>query len=315
MYRRARESCAILALAALMLGITACSSTVTPASSSGNAPVYSAWTTPPEPGTTYAAQPAQAAALQPAPRAVGTPMSAQPLPQVQPAGQMPPPPPPPDSSMPVVGAPSGAMAATTPAASSAPCAPMPTETTRMVVPDRTYSGCWLPCNDGISMWHARALAGIATSAGTDSFSNCVYYGLDLGRTFCGCWGLDAYYRYNSGRFDRNPGPGQAFKDGGEWHHFGAKVTFGKSFGHSPFYAWAGLGAGYFTTNNYIADDSGFELFGEAGVGYNLTRNWALRAGVNIHGMDTTVTRELPANDGKSRWLWIIAPVIEIEGRF
>ena len=309
MYLRARDGCAILALGALLIVLAACSSTVTPASS-GTAPVYSAWTTPPEPGTTYAAQPAQAAVLQPAPQAVG---AAQPRPQNWPAGQMPPPPPPPDRSMPVAGAPMGAGVA---AADCAPCAPMPTTQTRLVAAPQGVTGCWPPCNEGISSWHARGVYGLATSAGTDPFSSCVYYGVDVGRTFCGCWGLDAYYRYNSGRFDRNPGPGQAFKDGGEWHHFGAKVTFEKSFGQdSKLYAWGGLGAGYFTTSNYIADDDGFEVFGEAGLGYNLSRNWAVRGGVNIHGMDTEVTRELPVNDGKSRWLWILAPVIEIEGRF
>ena len=41
----------------------------------------------------------------------------------------------------------------------------------------------------------------------------------------------------------------------------------------------------------------------------------LRAGVNVHGMETKVTRRLPANDGQDRWLWIIAPVVEVEFSF
>ncbi|MDA1194402.1 MAG: hypothetical protein O2894_04390 [Planctomycetota bacterium] len=159
------------------------------------------------------------------------------------------------------------------------------------------------------------MVGLATFAGTDSAENCVYYGVDIGRTFCGCWGLDLYYRYNSGRFDREPAPGQGFKDGGEWHHLGLKATYEQALGGGPVYLWGGLGGGYFWTNNYIANDDGPEIFAEAGVGFNLGRNWAIRAGVNVHGMDTTVTRKFPADDGKSRWLWIIAPVAELEFRF
>lgn len=318
-----RRCTALLACVAL-LTLAACSGS--PLTSAGTAatatapaaPVYNAWTTPGA-GGTYATRAAQSAALQPAPRAVGIA-----APVAQPAAATsvwtqagtPQLPPPPDQSLPVVGAPVPVAGPTvvSQACPPEPCAPQAT-TTQLVTPERTYSGCWPPCNDGISQWHGRAVVGMAFSEGTDPFIECSYYGLDVGRTFCGCWGLDLYYRYNSGRFKRDPATGFS-RDGGSWHHFGAKITFEKSFGRSSkFYAWGGLGAGYFTTADYIDDDSGFEIFGEAGLGYNVSRNWRLRAGVNIHGMDTSVTRFSPADDGDSRWLWIIAPVIELEGSF
>ncbi|MDF1702389.1 MAG: hypothetical protein P1V36_14665 [Planctomycetota bacterium] len=287
------------------------------------APVYNAWTTPPAAGTRYAAMPGQANALQPAPQTVQAPVAqAQPrLERYGPSG-MPPPPPPPDQSMPVTGAPvgnyayaaaPGAVAATAPCD---PCAPV-VSATRGVwqVPERCYNGCGLPCAQGISMWHVRGVVGLATFAGTDSAEPCIYYGVDIGRTFCGCWGLDLYYRYNSGRFTREPTPGITFKDGGEWHHVGVKFTYEWGIGSSPFYLWGGIGGGYFWTDEYIANDDGPEVFLEGGVAWNLGRNWAIRAGVNAHGMNTSVTRRLPANDGQDRFLWIIAPVIELEGRF
>ena len=299
----------------------------------GGTPVYDAWTTPPEPGSTYVAQPANAAALQPAPQAVSpTPGQVNyPSPRYvppssagvasYPGGTLPPPPPPPDSSLPVVGAPV--------AQAPAPAFPAPSATNAIpptdprvpagargiwVVPERTYT-CGLPCADGISQWHIRGVLGLATFHGTDAAENCTYYGVDIGRTFCGCWGLDLYYRYNSGRFTREPTAGSTFEDGGWWHHFGAKVTMERAIAGSKFYWWAGVGGGWFTTQNYVSNDSGPEVFGEAGVGYALNRNWRLRAGVNVHGMDTDVTRRLPANDGQSRWLWLIAPVVEAEFSF
>jgi hypothetical protein len=287
--------------------------------------VYDAWTTPPEPGSVYAAAPVNAAALQPAPRAVrAAPNADYVSPRyvapaagatAYPGGTMPPPPPPP-GGYPVASTPPSTFAApsaSAPVAAAAPRAPAGARGV-WVVPERTYT-CGLPCRDGISQWHLRGVAGIATFAGTDAAENCVYYGADFGRTFCGCWGLDLYYRYNSGRFTREPTPGATFEDGGIWHHIGAKIALERPFGSSRFYWWGGLGGGYFTTSQYVSNDSGPEVFGEAGVGYNLNRNWRLRAGVNVHGMDTTVTRRLPQNDGQSRWLWIIAPVVEVEFSF
>jgi len=315
---------AALCVGLLVLGLAGCSGSPLSSASApatvAATPVYDAWSQGTGTTTAYAAPAAQPAALQPAPR----PMGGESAPMVQSVADRgavmaqdwaPPLPPPPDTSMPVVGAPTPGPAVAAPGdAACPPCAP-PATTTQMVAPERTYSGCWPPCNDGISQWHGRAVVGRAFSSGTDHFIECSYYGADVGRTFCGCWGLDLYWRYNTGRFHRDTALG-TIKDGGEWHHFGGKVGFARSLGRdSKLYAWAGLGAGYFTTNKYIQDDSGFEVFGEGGIGYNISQNWRVRAGVNVHGMDTDVTRRLPADDGSSRWLWIIAPVIELEGSF
>jgi len=171
-------------------------------------------------------------------------------------------------------------------------------TTRNVwtVPERKYT-CGLPCCDGISQWHVRGVLGRAYFEGSDKAKDCTYYGLDIGRTFCGCWGWDLYYRYNSGRFTREPTPGATFQDGGEWHHIGTKITLERPIAGSRVYWWTGVGGGYFKTDKYIANDDGPEVFGEAGIAYVLSRNWRVRAGVNVHGMDTKVTRRLPANDG------------------
>jgi hypothetical protein len=179
------------------------------------------------------------------------------------------------------------------------------------------AGCGLLCEEGISRWHVRGVVGLATFSGTDPAENCIYYGADIGRTFCGCWGLDAYYRYNSGRFDLDSALG-TIQDGGSWHHVGAKLTYEKAFSQgSRLYGWAGLGGGYFWTEDYFTDDSGPEVFGEAGVGFVINDTWRIRGGVNVHGMDTNVTRRRALLDGftESRWLWIIAPVIEIEADF
>lgn len=303
---------------AAVLGLAACSnsglarsnpfysgaSSATGTASAGN--VYDPWTTPPTPGgQPLPARPAPTTALQPAPRVVaGTPGAWT-------GAGSPPPPPPPDGSLAVAGQPSMAPC-------PAPCPPVaaaPAIMGRRVVPQRTYSGCGLPCEQGISMWHVRGVVGRAFFEGTDPAEDCTYFGTDVGRTFCGCWGLDAYYRYNSGRFTRDVAAGR-FLDGGEWHHIGAKFTYEKGFGtNSRFFGWGGIGGGYFWTDKYIANDSGPEVFGEAGVGYILNKNWRIRAGVNVHGMDTEVTRRLPVDDGQSRWLWILAPVAEVEADF
>lgn len=331
MDRSTLRFCTALLACVSVLALAACSGspltsagTETTTAAAPGTPVGQAWATPSGAGS-YAAGAAQAEALQPAPRAVGTatgaPVTVQPVADrtvVWSQDWTPPLPPPPDESLPVVGAPDVSAPVGTPVAGP-PCPPepcaAPATTTKLVTPERTLSGCWPPCNSGISQWHVRAVGGVSFSEGDDPFEDCSYFGADIGRTFCGCWGLDLYWRYNSGRFTRDEG-NALIRDGGEWHHFGAKVTLERSFGRdSRFYAWAGIGAGYFTTNKYLFDDSGFEVFGEAGIGYNLSENWRIRAGVNVHGMDTDVTRRLPVDDGRERWLWIIAPVIELEGSF
>lgn len=180
------------------------------------------------------------------------------------------------------------------------------------VPPRQYDGCGLPCMDGISQWHVRGLGGIVTYSGDDPGDDCGYAGVDLGRTFCGCWGLDLFYRWNSGQFERLVAAGVA-KDGGDWHHVGVKVSKEFAFGdNSPFYAYVGAGPQYFWTEDYISDDDGFGFFGEVGIGYALSRNFRIRAGVDFHGVNTSVTRRDPANDGDDRFLWLIAPNIGIE---
>lgn len=193
-----------------------------------------------------------------------------------------------------------------------PCAPPPAPVAAPVAaPARTWSGCKLPCADGISMWHVRGVLGEAWSFGDDPIDNCLYWGADLGRTFCGCWGMDAFYRYHSGQLDRQ-NLGDPRKDGGSWNHVGVKLTYESQLGSSRFYWWVGAGPEYFWTKDYLTNDTGFGVFAEAGVGYLINQNLRIRAGVNAHGLDTDVTREFPADDGQSRWLWILAPVIELE---
>lgn len=329
MHRRTLRGalCASAAVLAVVVA-TGCRSSVAPARTAaptGAPSVYNAWTTPPQVGQRYAAMPAQSAALQPAPQTIAAPVApAQPRLQQWGPGGMPPPPPPPDQSMPVTGMPAGAyqpapVAAAPGAMAAAPCDPCAPvlSTTRGVwtTPERCYTGCGLPCAQGISMWHIRPVVGLSTFHGDDEGDPCTYWGVDIGRTFCGCWGLDLYYRYNSGQFTREPTPGATFEDGGEWHHIGVKFTYDIPFGRGPFSAFAGIGGGYYWTDKYIANDDGPEVFLEGGVAWHLGRNWALRAGVNVHGMDTKVTRRLPQNDGQRRWLWLVAPVIELEARF
>ena len=312
--------CAAVAILA-MVAASGCRSSVAPARTAapaGAPAVYNAWTTPPQVGQRYAAMPAQSAALQPAPQTIAAPVAqAQPRLQQYGPGGMPPPPPPPDGSLPVTGLPAaGTYQAAPTAAPCDPCAPVPSATRGVwTVPERCYSGCGLPCAQGISMWHIRPVFGLSNFFGDDEGDPCIYWGVDIGRTFCGCWGLDAYFRYNSGQFTREPVAGVTFDDGGEWYHVGVKFTYDIPFGSSPFSAFAGIGGGYYWTDKYIANDDGPEVFLEGGVAWNLGRNWALRGGVNVHGMDTKVTRRLPANDGESRWLWLVAPVIELEARF
>jgi hypothetical protein len=167
---------------------------------------------------------------------------------------------------------------------------------------------------GLSQWHLRAVAGLSFYTGEDPAEQCIYWGFDLGRTHCGCWGYDLYYRYSSGVFDRNDPPIE--EDGGAIHHLGLKLTMERGLGtNSRFYVWGGLGAGWFWTQDYVNDDDGFEGYAEVGLGYVVSRNIRIRGGLNMHVFDTEVTRENPADDGESRWLWLFAPVLEVEVAF
>ena len=212
------------------------------------------------------------------------------------------------------------VAASPPVVEAVPCPPEDVaaiaEATWGAAPD---SLCGLACCQ-CSEWHVRGLFGRSFKVGDDPADVCLFAGLDVGRTFCGCWGLDFYYRYHSGQFDRQgwtDATGATIsEDGGHFHHVGLKLTYERGFTRtSRWYWWAGLGAGYFWSEDYIDDDDGFEVFAEAGVGFVLARNWRIRGGVNVIMMDTSVGREQFTNAGVSRTHWVIAPVIEVEFTF
>jgi hypothetical protein len=187
----------------------------------------------------------------------------------------------------------------------------------VALPQRTWSGCGLPCEDGISTWHIRAVGGASFYYGDDSSAEpCTYWGADIGRTFCGSWGLDLYWRMNAAQFERwNEECLVVDHDGGYMNHFGAKLTMEGAFGQSRWYWWAGLGGGYFITTDFLNDDEGWEAFGELGIGYVLNEQWRVRLGVNAHLMDTHVGRFNAANDNEKRLLWVIAPVLEVQFDF
>ncbi len=238
---------------------------------------------------------------------------------VRTAGDAPPPPPPP--SAPNTAAPAWSTAApvpamsapmTTPPSYAAPCAVAPA----VPLAARCWSGCRLPCEDGISMWHARAVFGYALYSGTDAPSHCGYWGVDLGRTFCGCWGLDGFFRMNSGRFDRQDPLFGLREDGGYFYHVGAKFTWQRSFhNNSRFYYWLGVGPEYFWTGDYLTKDSGLGAYGEIGFGYLVTQNVRLTLGLDVHADHTDVTRFDPANDGQKRWIFTFAPNLGVEVDF
>ena len=174
----------------------------------------------------------------------------------------------------------------------------------------------LPCERQRSLWSVRGLGGRAFFEGTDAADACNYWGADLGRTFCcSCWGLDAFYRQNSGSFDRRNPTGSIGSDSGDFHHVGVKLTFQDRLGNSRWFAWGGIGPSYFWTSEYLANDSGFGVFAEAGLGYQLNQHLRLRAGLNAHGMNTSVGRLDAADDNSDRWLWILAPVLGAELSF
>jgi len=180
---------------------------------------------------------------------------------------------------------------------------------------RCWTGCGLPCEDGISKWHARLVGGWPFFVGDDDPEPCSYWGVDLGRTHCGCWGYDLYYRMSGCKFDREGYPDGITKDGGIVHHLGGKLTWDRSIASSRFYFWVGLGAGYYWTSDYLEDSDGFEVYGELGLGYVISETFRIRAGLNAHGADTNTGRRYYADRGESRWLWLLAPVVELEVNF
>ncbi len=203
-----------------------------------------------------------------------------------------------------------------------PCAPPPPP-------------CGLPCELGVSDWHVRAVAGFPFYGGTDPGEGCFYWGFDVGTTRCNCVGFDAFYR--STQCDDEPGetsPGTSptaqaatrviaaefdrngyGSDGGKIQWVGVKATYQKSFGGSNFYGYGGVGPEYFWTENYLDDDSGIGGFAELGVGWRFASWGALRAGVDIHGDSTSVTRKAVSDSGDSRFLWTVAPIIGLEFDF
>ncbi|MFV1958463.1 MAG: hypothetical protein ACC662_03515, partial [Planctomycetota bacterium] len=179
------------------------------------------------------------------------------------------------------------------------------------ISERRWSGCGLPSDDGISMWHARILGGRAFYSGIDKPEDCGYLGADFGRTFCGGWGLDAFYRRNSGQAPRL-GDFRLNKDGGYMNHVGAKLTWQRSFGRSRFYGWLGAGPEYFWTEEYLANDTGWGFLAEVGIGYVLSKNWRILLGLEFHGDKTSAGRLEAKDDGTSRWLWTWVPILGVE---
>ncbi len=187
-----------------------------------------------------------------------------------------------------------------------PCAPPPCAT------PSCEPLCGLACEQGIQEWHVRGTLGLSRWFGKDAGGNCGYAGADLGRTLCGsCWSLDGFWRTHTAEFDRDP----AGEDGGTWNHLGVKASYERSLDGGRWFAWGGVGPEYFWTTDYLHNDSGLGVYGEAGIGYVLSRNWRVRAGVNAHGMYTDVGRKSPTDDGDSRWLWVVAPVVGLEFDF
>ena len=196
---------------------------------------------------------------------------------------------------------------------------MPTGSPYAMPGERTWNCCGLPCESGISMWQFGVVAGGCFYFGEDAGEPCSYAGINFGRTFCGCWGLDLFYRWHSGRFERDLPNGQTFDDGTEWpdgwHHIGIKFNYGRSISGSRFYWFVGAGPEYWWTEGYIDDDSGFGIYAEAGIGYRISQNFSVQAAVMAHGMDTEVTRKNPLDDGDSRWMWVVAPTVGVHVHF
>lgn len=172
--------------------------------------------------------------------------------------------------------------------------------------------CGLPCEQGIGGWHARVLGGLSMWAGEDPGENCGYLGADLGANLCGsCWSIDGFWRGHTAHFDRDP----SGEDGGTWNHVGVKASYERSLGGERWFAWGGAGPEYFWTSDYLHDDRGLGVFGEVGIGYLVSRTFRIRAGIDVHGMSTDAGRASSADDGDSRWLWLVAPTIGLEVDF
>ena len=180
--------------------------------------------------------------------------------------------------------------------------------------------CGLPCETGCGNWHVRALAGWPFFTGDDTtIEGCYYFGVDVGRTFPCCWGVDVFARAFGGEADRTVAiPGAADFSGtdvGEFYTLGVKATWQNSISNSRFYYYVGVGPEVYWTRNYLIEEEGIGGFAEIGLGYVLNKNWRFRAGLDVHALDTKAAQENAANDDSSRLLWVFAPVVGVEFTF
>jgi len=170
----------------------------------------------------------------------------------------------------------------------------------------------LRCERRLASWHLRPVGGGVFPQGDDKGDTGYLAGVDLGRTFSNCFGVDFFYRYVDTSFDRDV-PGGLLQDAGQIHTAGLKLTFNKSLGsNSRMFFWAGLGAGYFTTSGLQHDDEGVAGYGELGLGYLLSDALRIRLGGNVIAMDTDAGRRAAANDRSKRLLWLAAPTLSLE---
>ena len=127
----------------------------------------------------------------------------------------------------------------------APATP-PTRIQTQAAPSRaTNRGCGytLACERREEGWHAVFVGGAALWVGSGAGSPGAYAGIDLGYRTCNCWGIDVFYRYAGGTFDRTL-PSGLLEDSGDWHHVGLKGTYERSFDkNSRLFWWTGFRRG------------------------------------------------------------------------
>ncbi len=173
--------------------------------------------------------------------------------------------------------------------------------------------CGLPCESCRWNWRVRVVGGYPFQFGDDAGEACcLYLGADFGRNLCGtCFAVEGFFRTHSEKFDVE-GYGV---DSGRFNHVGVKAYYERTFDKGNLYWWVGGGPEYFWTTDFLENDSGFGIYAEAGIGYILSENWRIRAGINMHADYTSAARNLIVDSGKDRWLFTIAPVISLEFDF
>ncbi len=178
--------------------------------------------------------------------------------------------------------------------------------------------CGLPCEAGCATWNVGVVGGAGFYLGDEATERaCCYTGADVGRTWpCCCFGASIFYRTFGGRFDRvvtAPGaPARTGADTGRFHTIGVKATYQRSINNSRWSWYVGAGPEFFWTHDYLANDDGIGGFGEAGVGYRLTRKLSIRGGLEVHALSTSAARLNAANDNSKRLLWVLAPVLQLQ---